>query len=153
MRIGLAAILVFTIPSAINAQMTKAEQKAIMDRAVELHDISQHFVQAEKEENQAAISALALPNASFLDESWNSTSLSSSSIAKLAKNCSPVYGTDPEIISGRVALPHDKQSIFWQCPQSVTASTVKTIIEYSGDKIAFVRDIAGPSTPIVVAPR
>ena len=153
MRIGLAAILVLTIPSAIDAQMTKVEQKAIMDRAIELHDISQRFVEAEKEGNQASISAIALPNASFLDESWNSTPLNSSSITKLAKNCSPIYGTDPEIISGRVSLPRDKQSIFWQCPQAVAASPVKTIIEYSGDKIAFVRDIAGLSAPIVVAPR
>jgi hypothetical protein len=66
----------------------------------------------EKEGDETSVKGLALPNASFLDENWNSTPLNSSSIAKFAKNCSPVYGTDPEIVSGRVSLPHDKQSIF-----------------------------------------
>lgn len=153
MKILGAAAVAVAMSGAATAQTTEVEQKGAMDRTEALYQISQHFVEAAKMGNEASIREIALPNASFLDENWNHVRLGSSSIAKLAKNCGAVYGYDPEIMAGRISLPHDKQSIFWQCPQNISAIPVKTIIEYSGNKIAFVRNITGPSAVIVAAPR
>ena len=146
----LAVVVLLAIATPATAQVTAANQAEFLARAEQQGKVIEAMVAAAKAGDDRSFQAAVIPNAVYMASHWRISALSLRDIEARAKECRAQVTMDPEVIGGRVTLHRDKAAILWQCP-AAPALEAKSVVEFDGMKIAFVRTFDGTSPIVTVA--